>query len=192
MSLSKKRFDFNALNRRSFLAGAAGLAGAAAFGLSAFAQDENAIAKTGVDPTKWNTETINALAGTITVDTAAELHALVPPDTASGDLSFWNAGPVESTPQIAKDFYQQFQDSFKTWYPNINLDNQNVDYNDLLDKLRTAAAGGAAPARNDRRFNALKSYHLFDISVLLPFRVLLRRNQDTMRQCNRLLLTGKA
>ncbi|MCC6943797.1 MAG: sugar ABC transporter substrate-binding protein, partial [Thermomicrobiales bacterium] len=123
----------------------AGLAGAAAFGRTAFAQDENAVAKTGVDPEKWNTETINALAGTITVDTQAELHALVPPDQATGDLSYWNVGPVESTPEIVKQFYQEFQDNFKTWYPNINLDNQNVDYNDLLDKLRTASAGGAAP-----------------------------------------------
>lgn len=143
--MSKPRFDFSALNRRSFLAGAAGLAGAAAFGRSAFAQDENAIAKTGVDPTKWNIETINALAGTITVDTQAELHALVPPDTATGDLSYWNVGPVESTPEIVKQFYQEFQDNFKAWYPNINFNNQNVDYNDLLDKLRTASAGGAAP-----------------------------------------------
>ena len=32
-----------------------------------------------------------------------------------------------------------------SYYPNITLDNQNVDYNDMLDKIRTAAAGGAAP-----------------------------------------------
>jgi multiple sugar transport system substrate-binding protein len=138
------RFDLKNLNRRSFLAGTAGLAGAAAFQHSALARFLQETNKTGVDPDKWNIETINALAGTITVDTAAELHALVP-DTASGKVSYWNVGPVESTPQVAKDFYQQFQDSFKTWYPNLELDNQNVDYNDLLDKLRTAAAGGAAP-----------------------------------------------
>jgi multiple sugar transport system substrate-binding protein len=138
-------FDLKHLSRRTLLGGAAGLAGVAAFGRAAGAQDADAVAKTGVDPTKWNTETINALAGTITVDTAAELHALVPEDAATGDLSYWNVGPVESTPQIMKDIYQQFQDSFKGYYPGINLDNQNVDYNDLLDKARTAAAGGAAP-----------------------------------------------
>jgi multiple sugar transport system substrate-binding protein len=145
MSFSNKRFDLSALNRRSFLAGAAGLAGAAAFGRSAFAQDSDAIAKTGVDPNKWNIETINGLAGTIQVDTAAELHALVPPESATGDLSYWNVGPVESSPDITKQLYQEFQDAFKSYYPNVNLDNQNVDYNDLLDKARTAAAGGAAP-----------------------------------------------
>jgi len=144
MSFSRSRFDLNNLNRRSLLGGALGLAGTAAFGRSALAQDATAVAKTGVDPNKWNIETINALAGTITVDTQAELHALVP-DSASGDLSYWNVGPVESSPQIAKDYYQQFLDTFKQYYPNINLDNQNVDYNDLLDKLRTASAGGAAP-----------------------------------------------
>jgi multiple sugar transport system substrate-binding protein len=144
MSSTRKRFDLANLNRRSFLAGSLGLAGAAAFGSSALAQDATAVAKTGVDPNKWNIDSINALAGTIKVDTAAELHALVP-DSASGNLAYWNVGPVESSPQIAKDLYQQFLDAFKSDYPNINLDNQNVDYNDLLDKLRTAAAGGAAP-----------------------------------------------
>ena len=139
------RFDLKNLSRRSLLGGAAGLAGVAAFGRSAFAQDSDAIAKTGVDPTKWNTETINALAGTITVDTAAELHALVPPEAATGEVTYWNVGPVESTPQIMKDIYQEFQDTFKTYYPNLTLNNQNEGYNDLLDKARTAAAGGAAP-----------------------------------------------
>jgi len=144
MTFLRNRFDFAALNRRSLLGGALGLAGAAAFGRGALAQDATAVAKTGVDPNKWNIETINSLAGTIQVDTGAELHALVP-DSASGDLSYWNVGPVESSPQITKDLYQQFLDAFKQYYPNINLDNQNVDFNDLLDKLRTAAAGGAAP-----------------------------------------------
>ena len=143
MASSPHRFDLSTFDRRAFVAGALGLAGTAALGRSAFAQS-TPVSKTGVDPSKWNIETINALAGTIKVDTAAELHAIVPA-TASGKLSYWNVGPVESTPQIAKDFYQQFLDSFKTWWPNIQLDNQNVDYNDLLDKLRTSAAGGAAP-----------------------------------------------
>ena len=33
----------------------------------------------------------------------------------------------------------------RLYYPNITLENQNVGYNDMLDKIRTAAAGGAAP-----------------------------------------------
>ena len=146
MTSPRDRFDFMSLslNRRAVLAAAAGFAGIAAFQTSAFARLLQDISKTGVDPNKWNIETINALAGTITVDTAAELHALVP-DTASGKVSLWINGPVESTPQIAKDFYDEFGTIFKTWYPNLELDRQNVDYNDLLDKLRTASAGGAAP-----------------------------------------------
>jgi len=173
---SHKKLDLSALNRRSFLAGAAGLAGAAAFGRSAFAQDPDAIAKTGVDPNEWNTETINALAGTITVDTAAELHAVVPADQATGDLSYWNVGPVESSPDITKQLYEEFQTAFKSYYPNVNLDNQNIDYNDLLDKARTAAAGGGAPdvakfpilwgvefaARGDLQEIVLADYNLSD------------------------------
>jgi len=139
-----KRFDLHSLSRRTLLGGAAGLAGATVLGKSALAQDATAVAKTGVDPDKWNIDTINALAGTITVDTAAELHAVVP-DTASGDVAFWNVGPVESTPQIQKDLYDQFGEALKTYWPNLNVDRQNIDYNDLLDKARTAAAGGAAP-----------------------------------------------
>jgi len=143
MASSNHRFDLSTFDRRAFVAGALGLAGAAAFGQGAFAQS-TPVSKTGVDPAKWNIDTIHALAGTIKVDTAAELHAIVPA-TAAGKLSYWNVGPVESTPQIAKDYYQGFLDAFKTWWPSIQLDNQNVDYNDLLDKLRTSAAGGAAP-----------------------------------------------
>ena len=139
-----KRFDINSLSRRTLLGGAAGLVGATVLGKSALAQDATAVAKTGVDPNKWNIDTINALAGTITVDTAAELHAIVP-DTASGDVAFWNNGPVESTPQVQKDLYDQFGEALKTYWPSLNIDRQNIDYNDLLDKARTAAAGGAAP-----------------------------------------------
>ncbi|HQY30388.1 MAG TPA: extracellular solute-binding protein [Thermomicrobiales bacterium] len=145
MSSRTGKLDLNALNRRTLLGGAAGLAGAAALGRSALAQDATAVAKTGVDPEKWNIDTIHALAGTITVDTAAELHAIVPADAATGDVSFWNAGPVESTPEVQKTLYDEFGNKLKEWWPGLNVDRQNIDYNDLLDKTRTAAAGGAAP-----------------------------------------------
>ena len=112
---------------------------------SALAQDATAVAKTGVDPNKWTIEEINKIAGTITVDTAAELNAVVPADAATGDVSFWNNGPVESTPQVQKDLYDEFGAKLKEWWPNLNVDRQNINYDDLLDKARTAAAGGAAP-----------------------------------------------
>ncbi len=143
--MSSKKFDLSSLSRRSVLGGAAGMAGAVALGKSALAQDATAVAKTGVDPNKWTIEEINAIAGTITVDTAAELHAVVAQDAATGDVAFWNNGPVESTPQVQKDLYDEFGNKLKEWWPGLNVDRQNIDYNDLLDKARTAAAGGAAP-----------------------------------------------
>ncbi len=138
------------MNRRRLLemGAAAGLSAAALRHLDVLAQDGQGT-KTGVDPAKWNTETINALAGTITVDTPAELHTIVPGDY-EGEVDFWLAGPTNASPQITRDLYTQFIDAFKSYYPGIPLEDgdnvQNVDYNDLLDKLRTAAEGGAAPS----------------------------------------------
>ena len=145
MSFSRSKFDLNALNRRSLLAGAAGLAGTAAFGRSALRRIPTAVAKTGVDPEQMEHRDHQRARRHDHGRHAGRAARASFRITASGDLSYWNVGPVESSPQIAKDYYQEFQDTFKTYYPNINLDNQNVDYNDLLDKLRTAAAGGAAP-----------------------------------------------
>ena len=124
------------------------LAGAVAAGIvtksEALAYLQDASEKTGVTAEEWNPETINALAGTREVDTGAELHALVP-ETTEGTIQYWNVGPTEASPQITKDLYDEFLETFALYYPNITLDNQNVGYNDMLDKIRTAAAGGAAP-----------------------------------------------
>src|SRR5215207_5256385 len=124
------------------------LAGAVTAGIvtksEALAYLQDASKKTGVTAEEWNPETIQALAGTREVDTEADLHALVPEST-EGTIQYWNVGPTEPDPQITKDLYQEFQDTFARYYPNITLENQNVGYNDMLDKIRTAAAGGAAP-----------------------------------------------
>jgi multiple sugar transport system substrate-binding protein len=124
------------------------LAGAVASGIvtksEALAYLQDSSAKTGVTAEEWNPETINALAGTREVDTGAELHALVPEST-EGTIQYWNVGPTEASPQITKDLYDEFLEAFALYYPNITLDNQNIGYNDMLDKIRTAAAGGAAP-----------------------------------------------
>ena len=124
------------------------LAGAVAAGIvtksEALAYLQDSSAKTGVTAEEWNPETINALAGTREVDTGAELHALVPEST-EGTIQYWNVGPTEASPQITKDLYDEFLQAFAGYYPNITLDNQNVGYNDMLDKIRTASAGGAAP-----------------------------------------------
>lgn len=112
----------------------------------AFAQD--ASSKTGVDPAKWSPEEITKIAGTIEVDTAAEVAKIVPLDYA-GKASYWYVGPTEATSDIEKKIDGEFWAAFKKTYPGIPMtsgDNlQNVGYNDLLDKIRTSATGGAAP-----------------------------------------------
>ncbi len=147
MAANRQSFDRRgyATSRRRLMAMTAGLFGAAMVRRDAWAAYfQDATEKTGIDVTQWNPEAIRALAGTREFDTAADLHAIVPEST-TGSIQFWNVGPNEASPQIAKDLYEEFQQAFAGYYPNVTLDNQNVGYNDLLDKIRTAAAGGAAP-----------------------------------------------
>ena len=91
------------INRRRLLGF---LGGAVAAGIisrdRALAYLQDASQKTGVTAEEWNTETINALAGTREVDTAGDLHALVPEST-EGTIQYWNVGPTEASPQISKD-----------------------------------------------------------------------------------------
>ena len=131
------------INRRrlmGFLAGAVAAGIVTRSEALAYLQSE----KTGVTAEEWNPETINAMAGTKEFDTAAELHALIP-ETTEGSVQYWNVEPNQAEPEIAHEMYQAFLDAFAGYYPNITLENQGVNYNDLLDKIRTAAAGGAAP-----------------------------------------------
>jgi multiple sugar transport system substrate-binding protein len=130
------------LNRRQVLRGAA--AGLTAAGLAragVFAQTEN----TGIDPTTWTPENIRAQAGTLEVNTAEEVAKVVPLDHA-GKISYWYAGPNEASAELEKTIDADFWAAFKATYPNIEVDVQNLDYNQMLDKLRTAALGKAAPA----------------------------------------------
>ena len=124
------------------------LAGAVAAGIvtksEALAYLQDASEKTGVTAEEWNPETINALAGTTEIDTAAQLHALIP-ETTEGTIQYWDVEPNQADPEISHEMYRAFPEAFAGYYPNITLDNQGVNYNDLLDKIRTAAAGGAAP-----------------------------------------------
>ena len=141
----------SSLDRRRLLGTAAGAAAALAVGASVSpsvrAQDATPAAGnlTGINPDTWNPDTIQAMAGTETVDTASEMHALVPAETA-GELSWWAAGPNQASPVIATQLWEEFQTTFQTYWPSIGLDVQNVDYNELLDKARVAAAGGASPS----------------------------------------------
>lgn len=142
------------LSRRRFaeLAAAAGLGLAGLRYRAALAQSAATAppqaAKTGVDPSKWNPEAINAMAGTLKVDTKAELAKVTPLDH-KGKLTFWYAGPNDASPDIDKKIDKEFWDAWNQFYPNIPLKVgdtvQNLDYNQMLDKVRTAAAGNAAP-----------------------------------------------
>ena len=97
-----------------------------------------------VDLSKWSPDYIKSIAGTVKVDTAAECSKAVPLDY-KGKVSFWWVGPNEASPQIEHKIYEEFWAAFAKAYPNITVDKQNLDYNQMLDKLRTAALGHAAP-----------------------------------------------
>ncbi|HEV7719502.1 MAG TPA: extracellular solute-binding protein [Arsenicitalea sp.] len=97
-----------------------------------------------VDLSKWSPEYIRSIAGTEKVDTAAECSKVVPLDY-KGRVSIWWTGPNEASPDITRKVNDEFWAAWKKTYPNIATDAQNIDYNQLLDKLRTATLGNAAP-----------------------------------------------
>jgi multiple sugar transport system substrate-binding protein len=132
-----KSFD-----RRKLLGyGAAAGLGAAALrfdGLLAQSSD------TGVDPDIWTPEYITSQAGTLEVDTAAEVGAVVPLDY-SGKVTYWYAFVPANEPAITLEMDEAFWAAFNETYPNIEVEFTRLDYNDMLDKIRTAALGNAAP-----------------------------------------------
>lgn len=97
-----------------------------------------------VDLSQWSPEYIRSIAGTEEVDTAAHCATVVPLDY-KGRLTYWWTGPTEASPQIERDINAEFWAAWKATYPNIETDAQNIDYNTLLDKLRTALLGNAGP-----------------------------------------------
>ncbi len=128
------------MNRRAFLASTAAAAVAAGLGGNAFAQGS----KTGVDLNSWTPQYIAGIAGTEQYDTAAECYKVVPKDYA-GRVTYWYFGPNAASPQIQHQIDAQFWEAFAQTYPNIKVTKQNLDYNEMLNKLRTAALGKAAP-----------------------------------------------
>jgi multiple sugar transport system substrate-binding protein len=131
------------LDRRKFM-GAAAAAGLAAWlgdTLAAYADES---AKTGVDADTWTPDYIQSIAGTVEVDTAAECAKVVPLDY-KGKLTYWWQGTNQSSPDIDKKYEKEFFEAFAKTYPNIELVKQNLDYNQIFDKIRTAAIGNAAP-----------------------------------------------
>lgn len=145
--MSSSRRLYTPLSRRTVI-GAAAAAATYGFGRQgAFAQDSSD--KTGVDPATWNPDAIKQMAGTIEVDTQADCAAIVPLDYA-GESSYWYVGPTEATTQLEVGIHDEFWAGWASTYPGIPLADGssalNVGYNDLLDKVRTAAIGGASPA----------------------------------------------
>jgi multiple sugar transport system substrate-binding protein len=131
------------LDRRKFM-GAAAAAGLAAWlgdTLAAYADES---AKTGVNADTWTPDYIQSIAGTVEVDTAAECAKVVPLDY-KGTLTYWWNGTNQSSPDIDKKYEKEFFEAFAKTYPNIELVKQNLDYNQIFDKIRTAAIGNAAP-----------------------------------------------
>jgi multiple sugar transport system substrate-binding protein len=107
-----------------------------------------AATRTGITSAEWNPETIRAQAGTLKVDTKTDLAKVVPLDY-KGQANYWYVGPNQASPQTEVDNDKALWNAWKQVYPNIPLvpgdQVQNLDYNQMLDKIRTAAAGNAAP-----------------------------------------------
>jgi multiple sugar transport system substrate-binding protein len=125
------------LDRRTLLATAAGAALASG---TARAQPT----KTGVDAATWTPDYINKIAGTEEFDTAAECARVVPLNY-TGKLTYWYWGPNQASSEIEKKWDIEFWKAFGALYPNIKVNAQNLDYNQMLDKLRTAALGKSSP-----------------------------------------------
>ena len=68
-----------------------------------------------------------------------------PPLDYKGRLTYWYTGPNDASPDIDKKIDADFWAAWKATYPNIATDYQNIDYNELLDKLRTTLLGNAGP-----------------------------------------------
>lgn len=97
-----------------------------------------------VDLSQWSPEYVRSIAGTEEYDTA-ELCGAVTPLDYTGKLTFWYQGVFEGDPDLLRQYYKDFFEAFRATYPNIDLQEQALTYNDLLDKFRTALLGNAGP-----------------------------------------------
>ncbi len=123
------------LGRRELLAAGAGLLAAG----PALAQPAGAI-----DAAAWSPDYVRKIAGTLDVDTAADCAKVVPLNH-TGKITYWYVGPNEASPRIDHEIDAQFWAAFAKTYPNITVEKQSFTYNEILDKIRTAALGKAAP-----------------------------------------------
>ncbi len=123
------------------------LLGSAAAGLLTAGLGRGASAAAGGDDeiAHWTPDYVSSIADTIVVDTAAECAKVVPLNT-KGKLTFWYVGPNQASPPLDTILWNQFWEAFGKTYPNITVERVSLDYNSILDKLRTAALGNAAPS----------------------------------------------
>lgn len=121
------------------------LLGATAAGLALPHLARGATPGAGLDLANWTPGYIGGIAGTLDVDTAAECAKVVPLNH-KGRVSYWYAGPNQASSEIEKRMDADFWAAFARTYPGITVDFQNLDYNQMLNKTRTAALGNAAPA----------------------------------------------
>ena len=124
--------------------GGAVLRGAVSTALVASLMSTSALAAPPVDLSKWSPEYVRSIAGTQDFDTAADCAKVTPLDY-KGRLTFWYQGVFEGDPDLLRQYYKDFFETFRKTYPNIQLEEQALTYNDLLDKFRTALLGNAAP-----------------------------------------------
>jgi multiple sugar transport system substrate-binding protein len=97
-----------------------------------------------VDLSQWSPEYVRSIAGTEEFDTAEHCSTVTPLDY-KGKLTFWYQGVFEGDPDLLRQYYADFFETFRATYPNIELEEQALTYNDLLDKFRTALLGNAGP-----------------------------------------------
>jgi multiple sugar transport system substrate-binding protein len=102
------------------------------------------VAAQSVDLSKWSPEYVRSIAGTEEFDTVEHCNSITPTDY-KGKLTFWYQGIFEGDPEIMRQNYRDFFAAFRQTYPNIELEEQGITYNELLDKFRTALLGNAAP-----------------------------------------------
>jgi multiple sugar transport system substrate-binding protein len=130
------------MNRRDLLkysASALALAGMGGYARGAVPDDLSHVTQE-----QWTPDFISSIAGTEEVDTAAECAKIVPLDY-KGHLTYWYVGPNQASTPLQVKFENEFWEAFHKTYPNITVDKTSLDYNQITDKLRTAAFGHAAP-----------------------------------------------
>ena len=126
-----------------FMLGSTALRGAIVSAMAVSLAVPPALAES-VDLSKWSPEYVRQIAGTEEFNTVEHCNTVTPTDH-KGKLSFWYQGVFEGDPDLLRQYYKDFFDTFRAAYPNIELEEQALTYNDLLDKFRTALLGNAGP-----------------------------------------------